>query len=101
MVVVKSELALSQPKILQELFDAFKKSKALYLKRLKDNGPSTADDELKLRLMGIVGSDPLPYGVQANRKALETMVRFAFEQKMLPRQYRLDEIFDPAVMDFE
>jgi len=28
-------------------------------------------------------------------------VQFAYEQKMLPQQYRLDEIFDPAVMDFK
>jgi 4,5-dihydroxyphthalate decarboxylase len=101
MVVVKTELAASQPWILRELFETFKKAKALYLDRLKADGPTSADDELKLRLMGIVGSDPLPYGVRANRKAFETMVRFAFEQKMLPRQYSIDEIFDPAVMDFE
>ncbi|MEW6671919.1 MAG: ABC transporter substrate-binding protein [Thermodesulfobacteriota bacterium] len=101
MVVVKTDLALSHPEILRELYEAFKKAKALYLDRLKTNGPSSADDELKLRLMAIVGSDPLPYGIRKNRKGLEAMVRFAFEQKMLPRHYRLEEIFDPAVLDFD
>ena len=97
-VVVKSELALSHPWILGELFSAFKSSKELYLDRLNRKGPSTTEDELQLQLRGIVGGDPLPYGVPANRKAIEAIARYAFEQKIVPKQYRVDELFDPAVM---
>jgi len=99
-VVVKSDLAASHPWVLRKLFDAFKTAKEIYLERLKTNGPSSTDDELKLRLMGIVGGDPLPYGVRSNRKAIEAMARFAFDQKMLPRLYSVEDLFDPAVMDF-
>jgi len=51
--------------------------------------------------MGIVGGDPLPCGVRPNLKAIEAMARFAFDQKMLPRLYSVEDLFDPAVMDFE
>lgn len=101
MVVVKNELASSQPGLLRKLFDAFKAAKTLYLDRLNTEGASSAEDEKKLRLMGIVGNDPLPYGVRANRKAFETMIQFAFTQKMLPRLYSVEELFDPSVIDYE
>ncbi len=100
-VVVKSELASSHPWILGELFDLFKTAKELYLDRLNTSGPSSPDDELKLKLKGIVGGDPLPYGVLPNRKSIEAIAQFAYEQKMLPRPYSVKELFDPSVMDLE
>ena len=100
-VVVKSELASSHPHILGELFSAFKSSKEHYLDRLNSKGPSTADDELTLKLKGIVGGDPMPCGVPANRKAIEAISRYAFEQKMLPKHYSVEELFDPSVINLE
>jgi 4,5-dihydroxyphthalate decarboxylase len=100
-VVIKSGLASSHPWVLGELFRAFKTAKEFYLGRLNTQGPSSADDELKLRLKRIVGGDPLPYGVLPNRKAIETLAQFVFQQKVLPRLYRVEELFDPAVMDLE
>jgi 4,5-dihydroxyphthalate decarboxylase len=97
-VVVKSELAARHPWVVGELFKAFTAAKELYLERLAASGPSTADDHQKLLLKAIVGGDPLPYGVQANRRAVETLAQYAFQQKMLPTQYRVEELFDPLVM---
>jgi 4,5-dihydroxyphthalate decarboxylase len=99
-VVVKSELVSSHPWILRELFDAFKSAKGLYLDRLFAGGPASADDKLKLRLAGIVGGDPLPYGVLPNRRAIEALAQYTFQQKMMPKQYRVEELFEPSVMDF-
>jgi 4,5-dihydroxyphthalate decarboxylase len=100
-VVVKSELAAAHPWILGELFTAFKTAKELYLDRLYTQGPSSADDELKLRLKNIVDGDPLPYGVSANRKAFETLAKYLFEQKMVPKHYRVEDLFAPLVMNLE
>lgn len=97
-VVVKSELASAQPWVLAELFNAFKSAKELYLERLAADGPSTADDKLKLRLKEIVGGDPLPYGVAQNRKGIEALARYAYQQKMIPKEYRIEDLFDPTVI---
>jgi hypothetical protein len=40
-----------------------------------------------------VGEDPLPNGVNLNRKALETVTRFAHDQRILPRLVKPEEIF--------
>jgi 4,5-dihydroxyphthalate decarboxylase len=97
-VVVKSELAAAHPWVLKELYQAFTSAKELYLERLAADGPSSADDKLKLRLQSTVGGDPLPYGVALNRKGIETLAQYAFQQKMLRKHYRIEDLFDPAVL---
>ncbi len=100
-VVIKSEIASSHPWVSGELFGAFKTAKELYLDRLRTKGPSSADDELKLRLSAIVGGDPLPYGIRPNRKAIEALAQFSFEQRLLPKRYSIEELFDPSVFELE
>ena len=98
-VVVKNDLAAAYPWLLGELFRAFKTAKELYLERLYSQGPSTPGDEQILRLKAIVGGDPLPYGLPSNRRAIEALTQFSFEQGMLPRPLKIEELFDPSVMD--
>ena len=97
LIVMKSELAGSQPWILKELLGTFEAAKRLYLDRLDADGPSTAEDERTLELKAIVG-DPYPYGVGPNRNAFEALAQFAFEQKLLPRRYGLEDLFDASVI---
>ena len=40
----------------------------------------------------VVG-DPFPFGIESNRKALETMTQFALDQKMVPRRFAVEELF--------
>jgi 4,5-dihydroxyphthalate decarboxylase len=41
--------------------------------------------------------DPRPYGIAPNRKAIETLLAFAFRQKLIPRPYAIDELFDTSL----
>ena len=43
----------------------------------------------------VVG-DPFPFGIENNRKALEAITQFAFDQKMVPRKYSVEELFVPV-----
>lgn len=38
--------------------------------------------------------DLLPCGLEANRRSLETIISFCFEQNMIPRRLTVDELFD-------
>ena len=42
--------------------------------------------------MEITG-DPLPYGIEPNRRALEDIVQFSVEQGILPRHVAVDDLF--------
>ena len=47
---------------------------------------------LELELM----SDPLPYGIEPNRKVLEELLRHALTQKIITQPVSVDELFAPA-----
>ena len=100
-LVVKSELAASHPWVLGELFGAFTAAKKCYLEHLSKNGPSSAEDEMRLRLMAIIGGDPLPYGLSPNRKAIEALAHFSFEQALLPKPFTVEDLFDTPQMCLE
>ncbi|WP_299450289.1 phosphate ABC transporter substrate-binding protein [uncultured Pigmentiphaga sp.] len=43
---------------------------------------------------GSASPDLTPFGVDANRRALELIVRYAYEQRLIPQCYAVDELFD-------
>ena len=38
--------------------------------------------------------DPIPYGFEANRQALARIVKYAAQQKVIPREFSVEELFD-------
>ena len=67
------------------MFDAFAESKNRYVERC---GPGRSRsrptiDEMHQRVMEITGGDPLPYGIEPNRKVLEELVGHAVAQKII------------------
>ena len=90
-LVVKNSVLKEMPWIADELTRAFERSKAEYLKDLKGN-ESTSWDKAATVNAKVVG-DPFPFGIEPNRKALEAITRFAFDQKMVPRKYTVEDLF--------
>ncbi|MEC4256456.1 ABC transporter substrate-binding protein [Escherichia coli] len=95
-IVVKDSVLAEHPWIAKSLYDAFDKAKQEYLARL-DAGEASSKADLKyLELRKIVGHDPLPYGIEANRKTIEALEATAFKQGLTPRRMSMDELFvDP------
>lgn len=79
LVVVTEALAKSRADVVRDIYRLLKQSKAVA-------GPSGAPD-------------PVPFGVEANRKALELIVGYAAQQALIPRRYSVDELFDDATRD--
>ena len=94
-VVVKDELLNAHPGLAADIFEAFARSKDLYVQRLK-NGKierPTRIDELHQRVMEITGRDPLPYGIAPNQKILEEIIQSAVEQKIITHSSAVEELF--------
>jgi len=68
-VTVKKSLVSSNPGLIQELTDLFERAR------------------------GANGASVPPIGIEPNRKAFETLARFAHEQGVTPKQLTLDELF--------
>jgi len=90
-VVVRDDVLEANPGLADDLFDAFDEAKRHYVDRLKGGGMATPDP-VHLRVMDVIG-DPLPYGIEANRRMLESLVGYAVEQKILPRPFAVEELF--------
>ena len=75
MAVVKADLSRDRPDVVRELFRMLEESR----KAGGDPGP---------------GLDVRPYGVEANRKSLETIIRYSFEQGLIPEAPEVDDLFD-------
>jgi 4,5-dihydroxyphthalate decarboxylase len=79
--VVDKALADERPDVVREIYRMLKASKAA-------GAPAG-------------GIDPVPFGVEANRKALEMIIRYAFEQKVIPRKFAVDELFNDVTRGLE
>ncbi len=97
-VVIKNSLLEAEPWVAEELFKAFKAAKASYLARLDAGKTLSPADETAVALKGVVGGDPFPFGVNANRKALEAITRFAVDQHAVPGKFSPEELFAPGTL---
>ena len=91
-IVVKDELLAERPEIASDLFDAFSTAKNGYLARLVAGEIENADDAFFKAVMDVTG-DPLPYGIEENRKMLDAVITHAVEQGIIPRRVGVDELF--------
>ncbi len=94
-VVVRDELLEANPDLAQEVFEAFAQAKRLYVEKLRAGKieKPTAADEMHRRVMEITGGDPLPYGIEPNRKTLEELVASARDQGIISRAPAIEELF--------
>ena len=97
LMVVKDEVLDAHPDLAPDLFNAFAEAKRTYVRRLQGDqieSPTHVDD-LHRRVMEITGRDPLPYGIEPNRQALEEIIQYALEQRIISRPVTVEELFPP------
>jgi 4,5-dihydroxyphthalate decarboxylase len=76
MVVIRAEISQTRPDIVREVFRMFKESRDV---AARDGDKSSAQ---------------LQFGIEANRAALESIIDIATRQKLIPRKWRVEELFD-------
>lgn len=102
LLVVRDDVLERYPEVATCLFGAFAESKRIYLERLRLRAIEEPDamDELYARLLSS-GDDPLPYGIEPNRAALEELVRHAMSQGILTRPVEIESLFAPSTLSLE
>jgi 4,5-dihydroxyphthalate decarboxylase len=76
LMVVRSELSRTRPDVVREVFRLLKESRDAAVRA----GNKNAAD--------------LQFGLEPNRRSLETSVDLAVAQKLIPRRFTVDELFD-------
>jgi ABC-type nitrate/sulfonate/bicarbonate transport system substrate-binding protein len=92
-VVVRNDVLDATPNLAADLFEAFAEAKRIYVQSLK-GGRTEGADRTQLQVMDITG-DPLPYGIEPNRRSLEAIVRHSVEQGILSRPVAIEDLFPP------
>jgi 4,5-dihydroxyphthalate decarboxylase len=82
LLCVKTTLVEANPWLPDELMRLFVAAKA-----------AATEPSAETRFAQIVGTDVLPYGLEANRTGIEMCLRFAAEQGLVPLAYPVEEIF--------
>ncbi len=97
-VVVRDEVLAAEPGLARALLSAFVAAKSAYLARLDAARDLAPADEAVRRRAAVVG-DPFPFGVEANRPALEAITRYAVEQQVMPAALRPEQLFARSALE--
>jgi 4,5-dihydroxyphthalate decarboxylase len=99
-VVIRRSLYERHPWLALNVFNAFRQAK----ERVANEMRELVSTHLQLGLLGADAMsglvvDPYPYGVKSNKKVLETLAAYSYEQGLTPRRVELDEMFAPSTLD--
>lgn len=99
-VVVRRELALEHPEIVKAVYQGFCGAKDAateqYKKGMIFNNVANMlpwFSNLVEEDRSVLGEDWWPYGLEANRKAVDTFLRYHFEQGLSKRRLTCEDIF--------
>jgi 4,5-dihydroxyphthalate decarboxylase len=98
-VGIRNSLVEQHPWMAKNVFDAFAKAKAMAIadfEKLSAFALTLPWIEAEYRAtQAVLGQDIWPYGVAANRKAIDTLCRYLHEQAFTTRRMQVDELFAP------
>ena len=94
LVVIKDEVLEANPGLAADCFEAFAAAKRLYVDALRAGKIEKPDatDRLHQRVMEITG-EPLPYGIEPNRKVMETLMGHALSQGIITKAMKVEDLF--------
>jgi 4,5-dihydroxyphthalate decarboxylase len=92
LIVVKDEHIKRHPWLARSLMNAFVAAKKPYLEELKRGQGDSPEDKRYRNFLSLM-SDPLPYGIAANRASIEALVTYSLQQELIPSRPQLSQVF--------
>ena len=99
--IIRGDIYKKYPWAAFNLYSGFVKAKNLAREKLLERIPSALffGPEYVAMTRQMIGDDPFPYGVKANRALLDTLVSFSHEQGLTPHRMAIDELFAQSTLD--
>ncbi len=102
-VAIREELWRECPWIATSLFKAFQRAKEIAYQRVNDVSPYKISmvwfrEPIKEQ-QELLGDDPWPYGLARNRKTVETLAQYLYEQGLIKKKPSVEELFAPNTLD--
>ncbi len=103
-IVVREEVLKQHPWVAASLYTAFCESKEICYRELHELAERRSSlvwiSEALEEQKQIFGDDPFPYGCKANKKTIETVIDYSYEQNLSRRKPRMEELFAETTLDF-
>ena len=99
--IIRGDIYKKYPWVAFNLYTGFVKAKALARERLLERIPSALffAPEYAAMTQEMIGDDPFPYGIKANKAMLDTIVAFSHEQGLTPKKMIVEELFAQSTLD--
>jgi len=95
-IVVRDAVLQDHPHLAAHLVGAFTRARDNYWTRVTSGAAKDKEDLRYAKLAPLVGH-PLPYGLEANRRSFEALIRYAIAQGLIRRPLRVEDAFhEPA-----
>ena len=103
-VAVKKEVLKQHPWLARNLFDAYSEAKKVSYKQMakmgwiNDSLPWYVQELEETR--ALMGDNFYSYGIKSNRKSLEALFRYSYQQGLCSRKLKIEELFLPESLEF-
>ena len=99
-VAIRNTLVEQNPWLPKAVFNAYSQAKQIMYDQLKKMGWAAislpwAAKEIE-ETHALMGENFWPYGIEPNRKALEAIFQYSYEQGLSSRKLSIEEVFHPA-----
>ena len=102
-IIIKHDIYKKNPWVAMSLYKAFCQAKDITISSFTETAALHVTlpwiNEEVDRTKEVMGDDWWPYGVDKNRKTLETFLRYHYEQGLSTRPMAINELFAPETLD--
>ncbi len=104
-VAIRTDVAKQNPWLPKAVFNAYSEAKGLMYGEMQKLGwamislpwlPKELEDT-----QALMGKNYWPYGIEPNRKALESLFQYSYEQGLSKKKLKLEEIFHPSTLELK
>jgi len=99
--IIRGDVHRANPGLAIKLYDAFVTAKAQAAETILERIPAALvfSQEFLSMTRDILGDDPFPYGIKANKAMLDTIAGYSHEQGLTPRKMNVEELFARETLD--
>jgi 4,5-dihydroxyphthalate decarboxylase len=102
-VAIRNDVIDANPWLPEAVFSAYSRSKQLEYEAMKMRWVMGTlpwhGQELK-ETREVMGENFWPYGIEANRKTLDALLQYSYDQGLAKKRLQIEDLFHPLVLDF-
>ncbi len=104
-VAIRTSVLKENPWVAEAVFKMYSEAKTIAYENLESSTVSRVSlpwviDEFE-STRNLMGTNYWKYGIESNRKELEAIMRYVYEQGLVKRQITFDELFDNSTLKLE